>query len=243
MHAKYCSRCGRPACRANCGTLEFFTEIVTLWPFESAQGKIITGMKRNGSLRDKIIFHQELLPILIEQIRLSVCKHLARRIVFAPISSSSWKDFPMQNCAHPNLIAAQRLAKCLKAKNEPMNGLLRQVLCGWQNSPSVSMQRAANKRSQSVHADFTQWGTAWQQPAHFATLNLSHLHNDELPKIGSTDQHKETVVLFDDVLSSGYTAARTAAATDPGASCNWVLISALRTLKDPLAAEQNHAPP
>lgn len=226
----YCSRCGTETCfdgyESACSSLAEFAAVTTVAPLDGPAGQSLFRFKRYGSPEHGIEFATGLLPALVAAVEQLVVDHEVSCIVVLPFSRQSFMSGKM----HPNLVIFDALRARFGASRSPLAGGRIPIGCGMHAGRSRSLQRrrAFHQPRKSFRVgrasaaavketwvfDSVRWLTAGKVPFAQTIQNES----------GSS------ALFIDDVLSSGYTAARFAAVLDPECRRKWLLAAAARTV-------------
>lgn len=225
----YCSRCGGETCldeegRSTCGSLELFSEVTTLTALDGPAGQTLFRLKRYGNPGDSMRFVTGLLPVLVEEVERLVVQHEVSCIVVLPFSRQSFMSGKM----HPNLLIFDTLrARFGESRSALFSGNV-SLACGMHSGKSRSLQRRRDfHRSSRMRSGKEHSGAAVQ--ASWKLDNVRWL-SAGCKLFTESIQGGGSVLFIDDVLSSGYTAARFAAALDSDCRCKWVLVAAARTV-------------
>ncbi len=230
----YCSRCGGETCldnegRSTCDSLELFVEVTTLTALDGPAGQTLFRFKRYGNPGDSIRFVTGLLPLLVQTVERAVVQHEVSCIVVLPFSRQSFMSGKM----HPNLVIFDALEARFREKRSTLFGGNVSLVCGMHGGKSRSLQRRRDfHRSSRVRPGSKDSGSERSGAAVQASWNMDRVHwlSAGLKPFTESIQGCGTVLFIDDVLSSGYTAARFAAALDSDCRCKWVLVAAARTV-------------
>jgi len=214
---------------STCGALELFADVKTLTALDDPAGQSLFRFKRYGNPGDSIRFVTELLPMLVEAVEHLVVQHEVSCIVVLPFSRQSFMSGKM----HPNLVIFDTLRARFGHAGSTLIGGNVSLVCGMHTGKSRSLQRrrdfhrSSRMHSGSENSDCHRSGAAVQ--AAWKLDNVRWLSAGVKPFAASI-QGGGSVLFIDDVLSSGYTAARFAAALDSDCRCKWVLVAAARTV-------------
>jgi hypothetical protein len=230
----YCSRCGGETCLdedggSSCGDLELFADVTTLTALDGPAGQSLFRFKRYGNPGDSMRFVTGLLPMLVETVEHLVAQHEVSCIVVLPFSRQSFMSGKM----HPNLVIFDTLRARFGHAGSTLIGGNVSLACGMHSGKSRSLQRRRDfNRSSRMHSRSEGSGGGCSGAAVQAAWKLDNvrwLSAGSKPFIECI-QGGGTVLFIDDVLSSGYTAARFAAIVDPESRCKWLLAAVARTV-------------
>ncbi len=227
--ASYCSRCGSETCLdeeggSTCGALHLFADVVTLTALDGPAGQSLFRFKRYGNPGDSLRFVTGLLPFLVEEVERLVVQHEVSCIVVLPFSRQSFMNGKM----HPNLLIFDTLRARFGERRSALFGGNVSLACGMHSGKSRSLQRRSDfYRSSRMRTRNEHSGAAVQ--ASWKLDNVRWLSAGSKPLIECI-QDSGSVLFIDDVLSSGYTAARFAAIVDPECRRKWLFAAVARTV-------------
>ncbi len=212
---EFCARCGELECRGSCGGCDAFHCVEALWPLQGNEGTAIYRLKRQGTQQSLFRFYSKILDPVVNAIEERVIKLGVSQVVVLPPSLDAF----VTGRTHPNVLVFNEMKR---------RSFSRHSVFGRMDVAVFLMAKSERSRSLARSRRNSGMSSPWKRNQRWRSLIV-------LEKFGAESHKEETenhsILFFDDVLTTGFTASRAAALMDPSSQSSWHLFVAARSLK------------